>query len=264
MRGVKQVFGWLVTVVLLAVFMAANALGSEMDYEPRAIVMSSVEPVKIGEKAFVPVEIRYSPKWKSAEISLEIKGVLNSIKTSKIELDSTMQAPYTAYIPVTVTKEGLFDIKGNITVEAPDGEKFRNGENSWSVPIGDLGIFAFEGEVFFGGSSGMAMEAAAVRDLQKTNSEYNKLLNKKESIDKGTLKQTFSVEDNEKLKKLRDDAIENVYKKYFDRYPIKTESPSILFNTAPSSKPQKGETVNLEVNWLIDSTCISFCTYMVV
>jgi hypothetical protein len=115
--------------------------------------------------------------------------------------------------------------------------------------------------VFFAKYSDSAAAAAAAESLKKTNSEYNKLLNKKEKINKGILRQTFSEDEENKLKKLRDDAIDNIYKLYFERYPIIEPSPtSRLFREAPLSKPQNGDTVALNVNWSIDSTYTSFLT----
>jgi hypothetical protein len=241
--------------------------------------MSDIKPVNIGEKTFIPLRIESSAKWKSAKISLKImewslqEGVdLNSANIETVELDSTIQAPYTAYIPVTVTGEGRFDFEIHVSTEAPDGEKFRNGESSWNVFIGDFGIFSFENRVFFGGSSSLAMEGAAVENLKKTNSEYNKLLSKKEKIDKGILRQTFSEDDEEKLKIIIRKEINNIGKRFFNKDSVDpyrniyiksspSSSSSMLFNTIQSVKPQKNETVTLEVNWPIDNGYTSNLSY---
>jgi hypothetical protein len=262
MRGVKQFFGWLVTVLLLASFMVSGAFATPI--KPIMAHIEGIEPVKIGEKTFIPVQIdRLDFKLKSAKIWFETNTNFVKIDDTIVDVGKLTSFPSTVYVPIAVIKEGLFDFEGILHIEALDGETIFDKEY-FDYPLYSLGIFAFEGEVFFGRSDISAMEAAAANSLKKTNSEYNKLLNKKESIDKGTLRESFSEEENEKLRQLKNKAYKDLYERYFEKYPIKTESASILFNTAPSSKPQKGETVNLEVNWLIDSTCTSFCTYIVV
>jgi hypothetical protein len=220
---VKRVFGWSVTVLLLASFTVSGAISKPLIHP--TIYVKASEPVKIEEIALIPVSVIYVPKIGSGFVTFITNT--SSVKAEKVTLDpNSRNFPYTVYVPVTVTREGLFDIKGNITVEAPNGEKFWNGESSLSVQSSSLGIFAFEGEVFFGGSSSLAVRNKAYHDLQKTSLEYNKLLNKKDSIGKETLKQNFSEEENEELNKLRDDVVNNLRKKYFDRYPIKTEPTS--------------------------------------
>ncbi|MDR2100847.1 MAG: VWA domain-containing protein, partial [Campylobacteraceae bacterium] len=261
MKQLKKVMSWWFTAIVAMMFAVSGAFGTQPRIGPEAYILTSdIKPVKIGEKAFIPVRIEYSPKWKSAKISLEVRGGdLNLIKIEKLELDSTIQAPYIAYIPITVTGEGRFDFKIHVSIESPDGEKFRNGESNWSVFIGYLGIFSFEGKVFFGGSSGSAMEAAVVENLKKTNSEFFKLLSKKEKINSGVLRQTFSEEEENKLKELIDKADRDLRERYYKRYPIIEPSPtSRLFREAPLSKPQTGEVVNLEVNWSTDAAYTSF------
>jgi hypothetical protein len=137
-----------------------------------------------------------------------------------VDVSKLTSLPYIVYVPITVKGEGRFDFKGTLHVEALEGETIL-GFDSIDRSL-RIGIFAFDGEVFFSGDSRSALEAAAANSLnKKANSEYNKLLNKKENINKGILRQTFSKDEEEKLKKLHDDAVENVYKLYFDRYPIK-------------------------------------------
>ncbi|MDR3178283.1 MAG: hypothetical protein LBT96_04785 [Campylobacteraceae bacterium] len=89
------------------------------------------------------------------------------------------------------------------------------------MSINYLGIFAFEGEAFFEGSSSLAMKAAAINSLKKTDSEFSKLLNKKEVIKGESLEQTFSKDDDEKLKQLIKKAYKNLYERYHERHPIK-------------------------------------------
>jgi hypothetical protein len=266
MRKFKQIIVWQFTVLFLAMFMSGNALATPIKHIMAHI--EGMEPVKIGEKSFIPVRIdRLNFKLKYAKVSFELDTRLslqegvnsNSVKIEEtiVDVSKLTSFPYIVYVSITVTGEGIFDFKGVLHIEAIEGEKIFNKEY-FDYPLSSLGIFAFDGEVFFGGSSNLAIRNKAYRDIQKTNSEYNKLLNKKENIDKGVLRQTFSEDENEKLKQLRDDAVNNLRKKYFERYPIKTEPAPKLLNVAPSSKPQKNETVALEVNWAIDSNHTSF------
>jgi hypothetical protein len=250
---VKQVFGWLVTVLLLASFTVSGAFATPI--KPIMAHIEGIEPVKIGEKTFIPVQIdRLDFKLKSAKIWFETNT--NSVKIDDVIVDVTKLTsfPSTVYVPIAVTKEGLFDFEGILHIEALDGETIFDKEY-FDYPLYSLGIFAFDGEVFFGGSSGLAMEVAAVHSLQKTNSEYNKLLNKKESIDNGILKENFSEEESERLKQLTKEEHDNIAIRYFEKYPpdpslpvhIKdksSSSTSMPLNNVSSRKYQKGETIN--------------------
>ncbi|MDR3178282.1 MAG: hypothetical protein LBT96_04780 [Campylobacteraceae bacterium] len=228
---------WWFTALFLVLFMSGNALATPIKHIIAHI--GGMEPVKIGEKSFIPVRIdRLNFKLKSAKIGFEVGTSPIKIEETIVDVSKLTSFPYTVYVPITVTGDGIFDFNGVLHIEALEGEKIFNKEY-FDYPLSSLGVFAFEGEVFFGRSSGLAMEAAAINNLKKTNPEYNKLLNKKENIDSEVLRQSFSEEEDEKLKKLRNDAIENIYKLYFERYPIKTEPTPKLLNVVPSSKTSK-------------------------
>jgi hypothetical protein len=106
-RAKSALNGWLVAL-FLAFSTFTNAFGTEPFYEPRAFILPLDEPAKIGETMFVPVEISYSPKWKSAKIRFKpgsqwIPNVgvdPNSVKVGEITLDDTVQASYTVYLLV--------------------------------------------------------------------------------------------------------------------------------------------------------------------
>jgi hypothetical protein len=236
---------FLVSFALSGAFATPPDIGA-----PRAIILDyAIEPVKIGEKTFIPVQIdRLDSELKSAKIWFEFnlrvplqEGVSpNSVKIENAVVDASKLTsfPYTVYVPMVVTGEGLFDFKGNIIVEAPDGEKFRNDESNWNVSIGNLGIFAFEGEVSFGRDRVSALGRVAVHRFQKINPEYIELFNKKESIDKGILKENFSEEESERLRKLTKEERDNIAIRYFEKYPPDPSLPVHIKNRpSPASKP---------------------------
>jgi hypothetical protein len=239
---------WLCAILALA-FSANCVWATEPDYKPRAVIRFSLaEPTKIGETRLIPVEIGYSPKWKSGLIKFELDASAlqigvdpNSVKIGEIILDASRQAPYTAYVPVTVTGEGRFDIKGTITIEAPDGELFENGLSTWTEPTRSLGIFAFEGEVFFSSSGGSAMEEMASRNLQ-SNPEFIKLINKRASA------KAIGQEEESRLKALKLEEDKKLRTRYFERYPIKSPLRSMAAPISATSVA-KGETLTLEVNF---------------
>ncbi|MDR0666905.1 MAG: hypothetical protein LBF71_05805 [Campylobacteraceae bacterium] len=242
---------WQFTVLLLMFFMVSAAVSKPL-MGPTIYVQTN-EHVKIGETALIPVLITHVGHMKSAIVTFDVNN--DFIQAGKVTFDAN-SVPDKVYVPITVMKEGKFDIKARITIEAPDGERFWNNESSL-VGTSSLGIFAFEGEVFFARDSGSAA-AAADNSLKKTDMEYNKLLNKKEKIKSGTLRQTFSKEEEERLHDILMDAKEQLLIRYYDKYPIKPSPTSRLFNVIPSSKPQTGDTVDLEVNWPIDDSYTSF------
>ncbi|MDR1451334.1 MAG: hypothetical protein LBI57_03255, partial [Helicobacteraceae bacterium] len=129
----RLLIGW--TRALFTAFLAfTSAFGTSPSDEPGAFIAPSGEPAKIGATAFVPGEITFPAtwKWKSAKVKFEPyqRWTLDagvdpiSIRVGEITLDETIQAPYTAYLPVTVTGEGWFYFHGTITFEAPEGEVF--------------------------------------------------------------------------------------------------------------------------------------------
>ncbi|MDR2635343.1 MAG: hypothetical protein LBC08_00785, partial [Campylobacteraceae bacterium] len=126
MGVVERVFGWLVTVLLLASFTVSGAFATPPDIgDPKATILGYIaEPVKIGETQLIPIDIGYMPKFKYGII--KFNKISPSVDIDDIILDPNQKYPHRIYVPVTVTGEGLFDIKGNITVEALDGEKFTN------------------------------------------------------------------------------------------------------------------------------------------
>jgi hypothetical protein len=249
----NRVCGWLCAILALA-FSANCVWATEPDYEPRAVIRFSLaEPIKIGETRLIPVEIGYSPKWKSGLIKFELDTRLhlqvgvdpNSVKIGEIILDASRQAPYTAYVPVTVTGEGRFDIKGTITIEAPDGELFDNGLSTWTEPTNSLGVFAFEGEAFFSGTSSGAMDNMAYRNLQK-NPE----------IAKQNQTNSLSKDQSGQINKIREDETNKLYKLYFKKYPILPPKSSL--GRALKAPINKGYTVTLEVNFPTNSGYTSF------
>jgi formyltetrahydrofolate synthetase len=87
--------------------------------------------------------------------------------------------------------------------------------------------------VFFGGSGEQAVRNKASRNLQKKNSEFSKLYEKRQKINDGSLKgQTLSNEEKEKLRGLNSEEVNKLRKQYFERYPIKIEPTSKLLKPA--------------------------------
>jgi hypothetical protein len=250
----------------MAMFMASSAFATPI--KPIMAHVESIAPVNIGEKTFIPVQIdKLDFKLKSAKISFKINTWLppleegisaDSVKTEEtvVDVSKLTSFPYTVYVPVTVTGEGRFDFKGALHIEALEGKMIFDKEY-FDYPL-RFSIFAFEGRVFFAKYSDSAAAAAADENLKKTNSEYNKLLNKKENTGKGILKQSFSKEEEEKLHNILIDAKQQLLRKYYERYPIKPSPTSRLLREAPLSKPQKDDTVVLEVNWAINDSYTSF------
>ncbi|MDR1614898.1 MAG: hypothetical protein LBS26_04930, partial [Campylobacteraceae bacterium] len=264
MKQFKKIISWWFTALFLVSFMAGNAFATPI--KPIRAYVESAAPVNIGEKTFIPVQIDWlNFKLKSAKISFKLdtrlplqEGVsADSVKIEEtiVDVSKLTSFPYTVYVPVTVTGEGRFDFEGALHIEALDGKMIFDKEY-FDYPLDGPGIFAFENRVFFGGSSGSAMEAAAAENLKKTNSEYNKLLNKKENTGKGILKQTFSKEEEDILKRLYKEGTESFFRKYDSKHPNKPSPTSRLFREL--NKPQKDDTVALEVNWAVDNTYTSF------
>jgi hypothetical protein len=183
----------------------------------------------------------------------------NSVKVGEITLDDTVQAPYTAYLPVTVTGEGRFYFEGKITIEAPGGELFDNGESVWTEATNDFSVFAFEGKFFMGSSSGGGFNKAVAKILQQ-NDEYIALRDKRYEAENGTLKaQTFSDEEKSRLRQLEDQADKELRKRYYERYPIQPKPQQrIMQPQSFESAPNKGETVTLSVNWSANDSYASF------
>ncbi|MDR1451351.1 MAG: hypothetical protein LBI57_03340, partial [Helicobacteraceae bacterium] len=123
--------GW--TRALFTAFLAlTGAFGTSLWDRSGAFITPSGEPTRIGATALVPVEIIFPATWKSAKVKFEFgsQWIPNvgvdpkSVRVGEVVLDETIQAPYTAYLPVTVTGEGWFYFHGTITFEAPEGEVF--------------------------------------------------------------------------------------------------------------------------------------------
>jgi alpha-tubulin suppressor-like RCC1 family protein len=172
----------------------------------------------------------------------------NSVKIGEIILDASRQAPYTAYVPVTVTGEGMFDFTGSITIEAPDGELFENGLSTWTEPVYSLGVFAFEGEAFFSADSESALKNKAHRNLTDSP-EFIELSNKQMKI-----KSLFGEEDD-RVYMLRKQEINRLYKLYYNKYRAKSLSFRAMASPVSFAK---GETVTLSVNFPTNSGYTSF------
>jgi hypothetical protein len=242
MKQIKQIFNWWLTALFLMTFLSGNALATKPLIGPRAHI-EYAEPVKIGERALIPVHIDFLPHIKSGVIKFELdasvplqEGVkASSVKTEEVVLDLSKitSYPYIAYVPVTVTDEGRFDFKGTLHIEMVDGEKLFDNLTSFDYPLSRLGIFAFDGEVFFGGNSELAIKNKAHYNLQKNNAEYDKLFLKRQKINDGASKgQTLSKEEEEKLRKLIDEEDVALRKRYCERHPIKIEPTSKLLKPA--------------------------------
>ncbi len=110
---------------------------------PRAFLeawlMEPGAPVAIGETKLIPVHVSVAPKWQSAFIQFEVdtrfpelpEGVNHaSVQSEKFEIDASLKAPFTVYVPVKVTGEGLFQMKGILHFDMPEGKTTVNGLSS--------------------------------------------------------------------------------------------------------------------------------------
>ncbi|MDR1976702.1 MAG: hypothetical protein LBQ18_06890 [Campylobacteraceae bacterium] len=254
----------ILTAIFLVSFTVSGVLAST--YKPIIAYVKDAEPVKIGETALVPVQIDIMRfKLKSAKITFELNTTLplregvspNSVIIKEAVVDVSKKAPYTVYVPVTVTGDGMFDFKGTLHIEMCDKENAFKID-SFDYPI-SFGIFAFDGEVFFGGNSEMAIKNRAYPNLQKNNKEFVKLFDKQQKVYNGILKsQAFSEEEQEKLNQLRRDETNRLLIEFSKRYPIKPSPTSRLIQPMLFNKPQKGETVSLEVKWANSSSHTEF------
>jgi alpha-tubulin suppressor-like RCC1 family protein len=266
-QGARVFSGWLSSLILVLV-MASGAFGSQVPSEEPTFMIETygsqeptfmietyglVDPARFGETTMVPAWIDFAEEWKTAKITFVSKNA--PFQLEEITLGEGGYG-YDFYIPVTINSEGRYDFKGTITVEAKDGELFYNGQSTWTNRADSFGVFAFEGEVFFAGDSGRAMSKLAHRDLLKSNSEYASLIAKRKGIEQGTLAAKLSEDEDARIKELFDEAVDKVYKKYGAKYPTK-KSPTSFFKTL-SVKPQKGEKVNLEVNFPINGDYTKF------
>ena len=134
----------------------------------------------------------------------------------------------------------------------PEGKTTVNGLSSWDYKLQDIGIFSFDGEVFFGRGADSAIHKKADRDLQLTNPETTKLIKKQQEIYEGLSdKKTFSKEEEEKLRQDRTKKADRLLKQYYERYPKKTTTelkPKVL-----SQPLTQGDPIIQEVNWSTDS-----------
>jgi hypothetical protein len=252
MKQIKQIFSWWLTAMFLMVFLTGNALASEMAIEPIVLVAPSSEPVKIGTRYLIPLTIYHSPRWKSAQIKF-VTGT-DPVQIEDISLDANQYGQKTVYLPVTVNSKGEFKYIGNITIEAPDGEKFANGLSTWSTEIIGLYIFAFDGDVFFSGASGGALRNAVSRNLYK-NSEYTKLLDKQQKVKSGASRgQTFSKDEESRLYEIRRNATNALLKELYadDAIQSKRELRELR------QPLRRNDVVTLTVGWATSSAYNSF------
>jgi hypothetical protein len=227
-----------------------------------ATVSDPGDSVSIGKTKLIPVLVHQKPAWKAASIRLEvdtrfIQESVNpaAVQTEEVQIDTTLSAPFTVYVPVKVNGEGLFTMKGVLHFQMIDGKKTMSGQSSEDFPLFGPGIFSFDGEVFFGNHIGAAFDKKADRNLRLEKPEISELLKKEQGINEGVFdKKTLSREEEEKLRQARTMEVDRLYKLYHGRYPIKPEPKLKAF-----SQPLKqGDSVTLEVNWPIDSNYTSF------
>ena len=228
---------------------------------------------KIGEKVLVPVTINIAPEWQTAEITFEViqKHPVTQdappVIFEKIILDASTQAPYTAYVPVTVNGEGEFEAKGNVKVTLPEGKTFRDTGKS-VVNFGgyiDTHIFAFEGQFVVGGGT---RKMAKLR-LMASNPEFvilsEKIQENTYSLQSETTRRMrkdnsakqfdiYPLSPEERYRELFYQEEIFLRKKFYEKYPIKSPASS---RALPVSL-KAGDLQTIEVNWPIDAIGSSF------
>ncbi len=227
----------------------------------KAIDCRYVDEAKMGEQVLLPIHIFHTyNKWESLTIGIRfpekqlIPGVppTEAIHFETITLDQTQQAPYTLYLPVTVTQEGQFDVDVTLHVQLPDGEKFymNDGSQRERTYFVTLGIFAFEGKVYFARTQSEAIDTMARKELLQTDPDYADFMIMKEA--RHQMGQYRSLSETEKqqsaeFSKKFEDKWKDIRKRYREKHPesVKPVSRANL----PLSNLRRGDTQTLQVNW---------------
>jgi hypothetical protein len=217
--------GWLLSLILIASTLS-GATATEEAYNPIVLIYAStVPPAKIGETVLIPAKLFFPEPWKAAKVAFKSESDL--VKIDEVIIGETDRYGYDFFVPATVKGEGRFNFRGNITVEARDGEVFANGQNVWTESTNHFGAFALDGEVFFASYHEAAAERMAIRNLKSNNLEYARLSDKKDDFERRLSRgQAISDVDEKRLEELRKDEIKRLMLISLERSPVVKPAPS--------------------------------------
>jgi len=206
----------------------SEPLGGSAGTTPRKDVQASIMesegmPVTIGQTLYIPVHISIMPQWKSASISFEVDTRFlrypAPVQFETVEIDASLRSPFAVYVPVKVTGEGLFTMKGVLHFEMEDGEKTLSGASSGDYHLFGPSVFSFDGEVFLGRDIDQAIMKKVNRNLLRGDSAISILVVKQWHLEKNAL----SKAEEKKLKAARDKENKRIRALYFENYPKKPE-----------------------------------------
>ena len=217
-------------------------------------VEQALESVAVGELRKLPLRIDWAPAWKSATISMTVENYLHYeadttvVQLSDVILTASEQAPITAYIPIMISGEGWFEVKGTLHIDLDDGNVPSQGNenNSFDLPL-HFGVISQGGKAYFANSASEAMEVYARKRLELQGGGVFSRINQK---------QEMSTSDREKLSEIIRNEYDNLWKEYDEKYSTDKKDKVLLKNTPVSLV--KGEQHTIEIFWPKDNAASGF------